>query len=293
MSEDLNSGKNKTIFKHPFTFPILLKISLHYRPSQIAKQLAVTEQAVYYHTDRMIDAGLLYKDTNNGIRWILTKKGLFVLKQKLTGSVNSFNNYQTKPVARLIPTRLDNISFAFKILEPLFEDVNLKWSEMKNGVSKCSIKYENHTVEIVRSEKSSAMLIHLEAKYCFDWTRQLIDEYNLAISFARRAAARFRIQISEYGRSIKRPHIAFEYDLIALFVASSYTAEIETNEEENKAWIDSSSGLGELETNNPNYAYLYLIMPQNVNRIAEDVSEIRKRLMGYAKHLDPLFTENN
>jgi hypothetical protein len=34
-------------------------------------------------------------------------------------------------------------------------------------------------------------------------------------------------------------------------------------------------------------------MPQNVNRIAEDVSEIRKRLMGYAKHLDPLFTENN
>jgi hypothetical protein len=65
----------------------------------------------------------------------------------------SFNNYQTKPVARLIPTRLDNISFAFKILEPLLEEVNLKWSEMENGVSKCSIKYDDHTVELVRSEK--------------------------------------------------------------------------------------------------------------------------------------------
>jgi hypothetical protein len=134
------------------------------------------------------------------------------------------------PVSRPIPTRLDNMSFGFKILEPIPKNLNLTWSEMKNGVSKCSIKYEDHTVELVKSEKSSAMLIHLEAIYCFDWTRQLIEEYNHAISFARRAASRFEIQIFEFGRSIKRPRIAFEYDLIALFIASSHTAE-KTNEE--------------------------------------------------------------
>lgn len=133
------SEKIKAIYNHPFTFPTLAKLSIHYRPSQIAEQLGVTEQAIYYHTDRMVNASLIYKDTSNGIKWKLTKKGLFILKQKATGSVNSLNNYQ---VARLIPTRLDNLSFIFRILSPIPDDPNLNWIEMKNRVSKCSLKYD-------------------------------------------------------------------------------------------------------------------------------------------------------
>jgi len=43
---------------------------------------------------------LIDKDTSNGIKWKFTEKGKLILKQKLTGTVNSFNNYQT---ARIIP----------------------------------------------------------------------------------------------------------------------------------------------------------------------------------------------
>jgi hypothetical protein len=87
----------------------------------------------------MVHADLIYKDTNNGIiKWRLTEKGKLILKQKLTGTVNSLNNYQA---ARIIPTRLDNLSFAFKISSPIPEDPHLDWKGMKNGVSKCSNSY--------------------------------------------------------------------------------------------------------------------------------------------------------
>ena len=65
---------------------------------------------------------------------------------------------------------------------------------------------------------------------------------------------------------VKRPHIAFERDLIACYLAASYTAEIKTKQgegegegkDEYKAWIDSSNGAGELETNDDEYGYVYL-----------------------------------
>ena len=284
--------KNKNILNSSFTFPILSKLFSGYRPAQIAAQLSVTPQAVKYHTDNMANAGLIRKDKDNGIRWVVEEKGLFVLKQKATGSVNSFNNYQT----RTIPTRLDNLSFEFKIQSPISEDSHLTWTEIKNGVYKCSLKYSNsHTIELVKSKNGSVMLVHLDKKYCFDWYKELVNQYNLAIQYARQAAVHYTIEISDYGKPIKRPHIAFEEDLIAHFTAASHTAEIKTNEA-GKAWIDSSNGLGEFETDDPGYAYLYLTMPKTVEKIANTSDAILKRTnapMRYEQCYHPFQTMNN
>lgn len=251
---------------------------------------------MHYHTDNLIDANLIYKDTTDGIRWKLTQKGLFILKQKATGSVNSFNNYQTRPVS--IPTRLDNISIAFDILSPIPYDPHLHWGEIKNDVSKCSLRYGTHTIELVKSKKSSVMLIHLSKKYCFDCTRELINLYNHATKYARDAATQFAIEISDYGRLIKRPHIAFEEDFVANFIATSNTAEIKTREGERegdyKAWVDSSNGNGELETNDTNYAYDYLMMPRIVKELADVAMKALKFIDAkYELHYHPLLTRNN
>jgi DNA-binding MarR family transcriptional regulator len=295
MSEQSNPKKSKNIFSSHFTFTILSKLSQGYRPSQIATQLGVTPQDIYYHTDRMIDAGLIFKDTSNGIKWTLTDKGKFILKQKLTGSVNSFNNYQT---ARVIPTRLDNLSFAFKVFNFIPEDPHLHWTEIKNGVSKCALKYDTHTIELVKSEKQgtdSALLVHMNEKYCFDWYRELIKEYNLAIRYAKQSAIKFSLQISDDGYPIKRPHIAFEHDLIASSLAASYTSQIRTREgnDEYTAWTDSSNGSGELETNDDEYAYNYLMMPRTIKEIADTITMVRKQTVGYEKHHHPILTMNN
>jgi DNA-binding MarR family transcriptional regulator len=157
----------KDIFNSHFTLLILSKLHQNYIPSQIADQLRVTPQAIHYYTDRMVDVGLIYKDASNGIiKWRLTEKGKLILKQKLTGSVNPFNNYQT----RHIPIRLDNLAFEFKILSPIPTNPIFRWNEMRSDVSKCSLKYDTSTVEIIKSEKAAVMLIHLEKRYCFDWT---------------------------------------------------------------------------------------------------------------------------
>ena len=285
--------KNKNILNSSFTLSILSKLFSGYRPAQIADQLGVTPQAINYHTDNMIEAGLIRKDKGNRIRWIIEEKGLFILKQKATGSVNSFNNYQTKPVSRIIPTRLDNIAFKFKILSPIPDDPHLHWTEMKNGVSKCVIRYDAYTIELVKSEKRSALLVHLDRKYCFDWCKEIINQYNLAIHYARQVAVQFRLEISETGYSVKRPHIAFEEDLSALFIAASNTAEIKTREADEgpecRAWIDSSNGAGELETDDPDYAYLYLMMPKTVDEIASALRRMNNNLVGH----EPMYAVNN
>ena len=72
------------------------------------------------------------------------------------------------------------------------------------------------------------------------------------------------MQISEIGKLVKKPHMAFENDLIDLYLATFQTAEITTSEHEGKAWIDASQGYGELETNDINYAYKYLTMLENI-----------------------------
>jgi hypothetical protein len=284
----MNPRENKDIFNSSFIFPILSKLYNGYRPAQIAAQLGITPQAVKYHTDRMIDAGLIRKDKGDRIKWVIEQKGLFILKQKATGSVKSFNNYQT----RLIPTRLDNLSFEFKILNLLTADPNLEWNEMKNDVSKSSLKYDTYTVELIKAEKCSAMLIHMNKEYCFDWISELINQYNLALLHARQVATKFSLQISEVGKIIKRPHIAFEKDLIALFTAASHTAELKTDET-SRAWVDSSNGQGEFETDNIDYAYQYLTMPRTIQEIANMTATTTKWIIGYEKCYLPSLTINN
>ena len=70
--------------------------------------------------------------------------------------------------------------------------------------------------------------------------------------------------------------LAFENDLIALYLATFQTAEIitrdhEGKEDHNTAWIVASQGTGELETNDINYTYKYLMMPENIMHIRQAV----------------------
>jgi hypothetical protein len=288
----MKARKNKDILNSSFTLPILSKLYSGYRPAQIAGQLGITPQAIKYHTDNMIDARLIRKVIGERIQWVVEEKGLFILRQKLTGSLNHFNIHQT---ARLIPTRLDNLAFEFKVQSPIPSDPNLNWREIKNGVSKCSLKYNNsHSVELIKSENGSVMIIHLYKKYCFDWFKELVNQYNLAMHYARRAAVQFGIEVSEYGKLMKRPHIAFEEDLIALFTAASHTAEIKMDEK-GKAWIDSSGGQGELETNDLDYAYLYLMLPKTIDKIANGIDLIleHSNIARYERSYRPSLTLNN
>jgi hypothetical protein len=276
----------KDIFSSHFTLPILSKLYRGYRPSQIATQLGVTPQDIHHHTCRMVDADLIYKDTSNGIKWKLTQKGLFILKQKLTWSVNPFSN------SKAVPIRLENVSIAFKIHGQIPDNDRLHWTNMKNGVTKCTIEKDDHTLELVKSEKGgSVMLIHLYKRYCFNWTDKLFSHAYLSLHYAKQAATQFGIQILEFGSLIKKPHIAFEKDLNAMFLAASQNAEVNT-EGEGKAWVDASMGEGELETNDPDYAYKYLLMPENVMNIYESLNKLVGK-SGFASCYDPVLTDNN
>lgn len=81
-------------------------------------------------------------------------------------------------------------------------------------------------------------------------------------------------------------------------MAASCTAEIKTKQrdgegDESRAWIDSSNGAGELETNNDEYAYDYLMMPKTVREIANMTMAIIKQSKRYERCYHPLFTINN
>jgi hypothetical protein len=101
-----------------------------------------------------------------------------------------------------------------------------------------------------------------------------------------------RIQIVEYGSLVKRPHIAFEKDMIATLLAASQTAEINT-EGEGKAWLDASMGDGELETNDPEYVNKYLIMPESVMNMRSSLDSLVRKSSAFVSCYDPILTDNN
>jgi hypothetical protein len=249
--------------------------------------------------ENLVGLGLIKKSGGRlGIAWNLTEKGLFILKRKITWSVFPSD------IPRGTPVRLENVSIAFKIYGQIPEN-RFQWTEMRNGVSKCSIYKSGYTIELIRSEKqqqeggTNIMLIHLSKQYCLNWTETLIKQAYLALHYARQASIQFGLNISEQGYLVKRPHIAFEYDLIAIFIAASNTAEMKTGEEEAvdaRVWIDSSTGIGELETNDPSYVYNYLKMPGNIVSIREDITSLHETLSGlsgYTTCWHPTLTHNN
>jgi hypothetical protein len=170
---------------------------------------------------------------------------------------------------------------------------------MKNGVSRHTVikknSLEGHTVDLVRSpnDEKSVMLVHMSYVYTFNIFQELINLYDAARTIAILTAAELHIQISTTGRLVKRPHLAFESDVIALYLATFETASTETKNGKGGAWIDASHGSGELETNDPDYAYKYLTMPENIFDIHNDIKKIGNKLSGYRRCYDPIITENN
>jgi hypothetical protein len=63
-----------------------------------------------------------------------------------------------------------------------------------------------------------------------------------------------------------------------------------------KAWIDSSNASGELETDDQSYAYLYLMMPKTIEKIANISDLILKyssAAVRYEQYYHPFLTLNN
>ncbi|MGA7367871.1 MAG: hypothetical protein WBX01_01990 [Nitrososphaeraceae archaeon] len=117
--------------------------------------------------------------------------------------------------------------------------------------------------------------------------------YDEARAIAVQVADELHIFVSNTGELVKRPHLAFEDDLIALYLATFETASTNTRDKRGKVWIDASHGFGELETNDPEYTFKYLVMPENVFETHEDVRMIREMISGYRIHYDPVLTRNN
>jgi len=287
----------KIIASTAFTFLILSKIYHGYRPSQIAKHLEVSSQSLNYHMNRLIDAHLIKKDRKpNGITWALTDRGLFILKEKLRRSVTNdsiYNHYK-------LPIRFHSLVFSFRINH--IPELNLDWKILNNGVSKCSMNYDDHTAEIVNGCRNSVLLIHLPGVYTFNPFQSIIRQYEAARGFAVSTAKKLKIDMSEIGELVKKPHMAFDSDMIALFLATFETVETPTtsnkgerkNDDKNSAWLDASQGNGELETDDIYYAYKYLMMPEYVTDIHQGVIKMTRRSSSrYAMCNDPTLTDNN
>jgi hypothetical protein len=298
MEKTNNNNNFKSVLKSAYTLRILLKIYNGYRPSQIAESLDKSQQNLYYYTNQLIDAKLIEKlSTEHGLEWKLTERGQFILKEFLSRSVNNSNNNNTSTTQHnTIPIRMHNVTFCFDILSAI-ENIRLRWTPINNGVFKCFIRYPDHTLELTKSpnENESVLQVHLPEIYTFDPYQGLIKQYDIARYYASLAAQRLRIVISNNGRLVKKPHLAFECDLIALYLATFQTAEITTigQERKDKAWIDSSKGSGELETNDVNYAYKYLMMPEIVMDIEKAVNKIARQTAEYERYYHPIMTDNN
>jgi hypothetical protein len=160
---------------------------------------------------------------------------------------------------------------------------------------KFTIRDADHIEELIRSpnEWASALLVHIPEEYSLDPINGTIKLYSDACDNANKTAQQLNIEITSRGRIVGKPHFAFEHDMIALYLATFQTSETKTIGRNGKAWIDASQGFGELETNDIDYAFKYLTMPENTFKICEDTAIIKRILSGYEKYYHPLSTLNN
>jgi hypothetical protein len=64
---------------------------------------------------------------------------------------------------------MHNVTFSFDILSNI-DNIRLRWKPINSGVSKCIIKYRDHTLELTKSpnESESVLEVHMPEVYTFD-----------------------------------------------------------------------------------------------------------------------------
>lgn len=260
----------KKILSSPYTLPILSKISVGKIPAQIARDLNKDEQHIYYYTNLLREHGLLSKENSSGKKWIITDRGNQFLKEKLARGVAARQSS--------IPAiGLHNIAFKFRITA-VQKDLNLRWTGIRNGVKFWREKAKDCTITLMISPhaENSVLIIHVGRILSRHAYKDVINCCNHARLYARTISERFGLGISDYPELISRPHMAFD-DLIALLLSEHLTCSTETTDGFG-VWTDRSTGRGELETEDVEYARAYLSMPLDVAEIKKIVTSVRDSL---------------
>jgi hypothetical protein len=192
-----------------------------------------------------------------------------------------------------VVARLDNVCFNFSVIVP--DDLHLTWQQRNNGVMQFIEKKEEYTLILTRSpnKDNSSLLVLLSPGYFRNRDKGLIEMYNTARRIARRFSERLRLEIAVDGQLAKKPHTAFDPDLSTCFIGDGYGTVETATVAGGKAWIDSSYGYGELETDDADYAYLKLIEPEIVADILQSVSQSQERSLGFRNSYHPVYTINS
>jgi hypothetical protein len=112
------------------------------------------------------------------------------------------------------------------------------------------------------------------------------------MQLARLTAERLQIQISATGALASKPHFAITNEMLALFLSEQFTAETEARDG-HKTWMDSSTGSGELETDDIQYVKSYLEMPSTIERLGNKIDRLEHYLIGSGRHFVFGYTDNN
>lgn len=283
-------------FSSDFTLTILSLIGQGLRPYQIAKKHGRTQQAINHHTRKLRELGFIVKEGDrNGLIWKVTDRGLLLLKESHRPSVNGSVSGSTTPSRpSYAAVRLHDVAFAFPI-QRVPDEVDLKWAKLKNGVEKCSIDHslglddplisieqKKVTCQLVRSPHpwNSSMILQMGPQHFTNPLKGIIQLHNDARVLASDLAHKYRLNINLTRSSlVKNPHMAFTRDLTAILLSNIVTAKVslaanQKNGRCGSAWLDNSLGHGELETDDFDYYWNYLMMPKTVEHIAEMLERI-------------------
>jgi Bacterial regulatory protein, arsR family len=294
-SNKKNRKKTKMTLISPFSLPILSGIAQGRRPCQIAKERKLSQQAIYHHTKAMRREGLIQKQkAYSGIAWCLTTEGKHVLKELNISSMRKHDASKAVRASwRLI--RLHDVAFLFHVFSLDEGKLGIKWSVVNENFCHVTIDDNIEGCKVVLQKASGRyqLIVYPEAQYFKSKWVGFAAMYDKARRAALKTGQRLNTEVSDEGRLVKKPHIAYERDIVATEVTASETAEIPVGEDGGKAWYDASMGYGELETDDPDYDDLALSAPIYVFQIRQDVEELKKQLLGYDRCYSPYSTWND
>jgi len=267
--------QSKKFYKKSFTlaYRILLRIKKGMYQEQIARQLKLPTQNIYYHIRKLEKKGYIKSILRTSSKiYTITEEGKEFLKsikqsKKFSLSVKEKN------------TRLHNLSIKF----PILKDNPHATFDRKTSINNWVKKYTTITFPVgITIEKTPRHVIaHFhqfqtrQKRFATDFFTHVFRGVNYVYYYLIKQK---RIKIDPYNATIIRQHIAVESPEYNGKIPSNRTAELNLKRSASsvlptnfmaKAWLDKSLGNVDIETNDFVYEEKLLQMPEIVHEMGD------------------------
>lgn len=308
MSKNKVKKSKKKFYSLLLLYKILNMLNKNFYATQIARQLNISKQLVFYYICKAKKQNLIekefktsytqYKLTEKGQQFLQHLKHMLKSKKTLTISeryLNTLRFLSKKTNIDIRDIRMHNLVLKFKILKDYKLKDFKKSTEFNNWVKKYEIITYPFSITLEKTTKSIIAYFHLFETSKKTFFTDLFKYVIRAIFYIQHYLEKeYGILIDILDGEVLRQHISNKKEEFNNVVDKKLTLDIGLGRlakgiydcrEEAKVWLDRSFNNVEIETNDLLYEENLLLMPERISELNKKMEFIINTQYEFSKNL--------